>query len=246
MFRLHRRIFQTSRILQKKHTLANHQSEGALDNLNHTQVDAEFASFVSSPGTGKGIDLLEVFAYPNSRLTQAIVAMGGQAQRVTREDCDLSTPDGQRKLVDLVYKLRPQHIFVAPECKLWGSWSRFNMTRGPSQWDKIAKARLAQSTILHLCSWLCQIQSQARRHFHLEQPAGSSMLEQSALKPVIKATVPALLDMCRFNLRLPGSPKLVRKRTVIRSTLQDLVQRLDGVLCRKDHNHQHVAGSAKI
>ena len=172
--------------------------------------------------------------------------MGGQARRVTREDCDLATPAGQRYLMNLVYELNPEHIFVAPECKLWGNWSRFNMSRGPAQWDAISRARLAQGTILHLCSRLCQIQIDAGRHFHLEQPAGSSMLDQEALRPVIRATCPVLVDMCRFNLRLPGSSKLIRKRTVIRSTSSLMVECLDGMMCRKNHAHQQVAGSARV
>ena len=164
----------------------------------------------------------------------------------SREECDLSTPAGQRYLVDLVYELRPEHIFMAPECKAWGNWSRFNMSRSPAALEAITQARLAQGTILHLCSRLCAIQVRSGQHFHLEQPAGSSMLSQESLRPVIRETYPVLLDMCRFNLRLPGSSKLIRKRTVLRSTMPELVQKLDGTLCRKNHEHQHVAGSVRV
>ena len=243
---LRRRMFQTSRVLQKKQSYVSGEVEQAVQTLNKTQVDAAFSSHSRHPSDKKGIDLLEVFAYPNSRLTEAVQDMGGQARRVTREDCDLATPAGQRYLMNLVYELKPEHIFVAPECKLWGNWSRFNMSRGPAQWDAISRPRLAQGTILHLCSRLCQIQIDAGRHFHLEQPAGSSMLDQEALRPVIRATCPVLVDMCRFNLRLPGSSKLIRKRTVIRSTSSLMVECLDGMMCRKNHAHQQVAGSARV
>ena len=52
--------------------------------------------------------------------------------------------------------------------------------------------------------------------------------------------------MCRFNLRLPGSDKLLRKRTVIRSTLPALVEKLNGTFCKKDHAHQQIAGSSRV
>ena len=117
------------------------------------------------------------------------------------------------------------------------------MSRGPKQWDSISEARLAQVTILHLCSRLCQIQTQAG---HLEQPAGSCMLSQKALEPVIRATFPAILDMCWFNLELPGSDRLLRKRTVTRSTMPEMIQQLNGTLCKGNHLHQQVAGSAQV
>ena len=187
-----------------------------------------------------------MFAYPSSRLTDAVLAQGGRARRITWDECALSTPSGQKYLVDLVYELRPKHIFMAPECKAWGNWSRFHMTRSTTALETITQARFPQKTVLHLCNRLRKIKVQARRHFHLEQPAGSSMLSQDSLRRVIRATHPVLLDMCRLNLRLPDPNRLIRKRTVLRSTLPELVHKLDGTLCRKNHAHQHVAGSARV
>ena len=48
-----------------------------MSNLETLQVDAAFAAFPRHPSDSKGIDLLEVFAYPNSRLTEAVLAQGG-------------------------------------------------------------------------------------------------------------------------------------------------------------------------
>ena len=61
------------------------------------------------------IDLLEVFAYPASRLTDEVNSLGGTARRFTLADGDLSTKEGQRQLCEVIYKYQPRHIFVAPE-----------------------------------------------------------------------------------------------------------------------------------
>ena len=61
---LRKRMFQTSRILQKKNSHIARESEKALQQFDHAQVDAVFASVARHKSDSKGIDLLEVFAYP--------------------------------------------------------------------------------------------------------------------------------------------------------------------------------------
>ena len=63
---LRRRMFQTSRVLQKKQSHVSGGVEQAVQTLSKTQVDAAFSSHSRHPSDKKGIDLLEVFAYPNS------------------------------------------------------------------------------------------------------------------------------------------------------------------------------------
>ena len=192
------------------------------------------------------IDLLEVFAYPGSRLTQAVQESGGRAMRFTALDGDLSTVEGQRKLMDLVDRHRPRNIFVAPECGPWSSWSRFNQSRSSKMFDKVQEQKRAQSKILKLCNLLCEIQVGQGRHFHIEQPSTSSMFDQSALSFIRRHTKPAILDMCRFSLRCPLTDRLMRKRTVVRTTSESLFADLDGQTCIGTHAHQQVAGSTRV
>ena len=63
------------------------------------------------------LDLLEVYAYPDSRLTAQVEACGGLARRFTQADGDLSTAAGQRALFDWVQKYQPKHIWASPECR---------------------------------------------------------------------------------------------------------------------------------
>ena len=64
----------------------------------------------------KQVDLIEVYAEPNSRLAQAVINMGGTALRFTREDGDLGTYDGQCKLLRWIFEYSPKHLWLAPEC----------------------------------------------------------------------------------------------------------------------------------
>ncbi|CAE7227129.1 GIP, partial [Symbiodinium sp. CCMP2456] len=50
------------------------------------------------------LDVLEVYASPDSRLTNWVNSMGGRAMRFTSQDGDLSTPHGQRVLWELLQR----------------------------------------------------------------------------------------------------------------------------------------------
>ena len=90
---------------------------------------------------GPRIDLLEVYAQPNSRLAEEVVKQGGKAERFTREHGDLSIFAGQLELLRMVTRLRPKHVWVAPECAPWCSWNRFNALRSTQAFDRIDHAQ---------------------------------------------------------------------------------------------------------
>ena len=71
----------------------------------------------SQKAFGKPVDLLEVYAQPNSRLAEEVERLGGKSERFTKEHGDLSTFDGQVQLLRMMCRLRPNHIWVAPECQ---------------------------------------------------------------------------------------------------------------------------------
>ena len=192
---------------------------------------------------GSKLVCLEVFAFPNSQLTRQVQEMSGSAERFTREDGDLYTAEGQATLWQKIYSTQPYHIMVAPECRLWGSWSRFNATRGWKAADRISRERRQERTILKLCAELCEYQVSRDRHFSIEQPQASSMWNQPEMRSLVKPTQPATFDMCRFNLRLPGSANKLRKRTTVRSTSVQIVASLHDVKCDQQHKHDWIAGN---
>ena len=69
------------------------------------------------------IDLLEVYASDTSKLTSEVIRQGGRAKRFTKEDGDLSTFEGQCKLLKMIFRYRPKHIWMAPECAPWCQWN---------------------------------------------------------------------------------------------------------------------------
>ena len=146
------------------------------------------------------LDLLEVYAYADSRLTEMIRQCGGKAEHFTQADGDLATVEGQRKLFELVQRKQPRNIWVAPECGFWGSWARFNASRSESGWLRLQEARSRDMVHVHLCARLFAWQVQRKRHFHLEQPEQSQMLSLDPLKNVGEGTYRIRVDMCAFGL----------------------------------------------
>lgn len=88
---------------------------------------------------GKPIDLLEVYAQPNSKLAEEVTLQGGKAARFTREHGDLETFEGKVQLLRMVCRLRPKHIWVAPECHPWCARNRFNSGRSTRLFERIQR-----------------------------------------------------------------------------------------------------------
>ena len=69
------------------------------------------------------LDVLEVYAYEDSKITQVAQACGLKARRFTKEDGDLSTAEGRSNLLMTVMLSRPKHLWLAPECAPWCAWN---------------------------------------------------------------------------------------------------------------------------
>ena len=193
---------------------------------------------VSSPR----IDLLEVYAYPDSRITSSLNQLGGKAVRFTRQDGDLATQAGQQKLWDLVHQLQPRHIWVAPDCRLWCSWSYLNASRSSKAFQNRLKDCQADQIHLRLCAELFEWQRLRGRAFHMEQPARSGMLDEKALTPIVQNTWHVHVDMCAFGLRTPVHKVPIQKRTIILSSSKQMADSLRSHLCQKNHEHHRIAG----
>ena len=191
--------------------------------------------------------LLEVYANPNSPLTETLHSMGEYAIRFSRQDGDLATVQGRRKLWELIDEHQPLHIWAAPECGPWGGWNRLNMFKSIALFDKISKDREDQRIHVSLCAKICRYQLSRSRHFHLEQPLGSAMIKleefQSILVPQVSKVV---VDMCAFGLRIPRTNKFLKKASVIYTTDPEMYQALQNKRCPKTHDHQLIEGSLLV
>ena len=176
-------------------------------------IDEIYISAPSSAIPKKRLVVLEVYAGETSPITESLRALGVDAYRFTKRDGDLSTPAGRRTLWSLIDSIEPDHIFVAPECGPWSGWNRFNAQRSLRLWDHVHARQAAERVHVQLCAQLCSYQTKRNKHFHLEQPVGSSMISTDEFRPIEQQTNRVCFDMCAFGLKLPKTSKFIRKRS---------------------------------
>ena len=150
------------------------------------------------------LDILEVYAFPNSMLTTVAQEHGLRARRFTYEDGDLSTSTGRGALFHIIKTQRPKHIWLAPECGPWCAWNRFNSMRSLSSYEQVMHQQRLAKEHLVLCNVVAQIQHDEGRHTHLESPKTSGVWKQQEIQPFLKRSIPAQLDQCAFGLRHPS------------------------------------------
>ena len=202
---------------------------------------------LKAENTDRGIDILEVYCDTQSQLTKQVIKAGGTAVRFSREDGDLNTEEGISALWQWIQWYEPRHIWVAPECKLWGMFSRYNMSKSLKMFDRISEERKHNLHHLKLCNDLYLHQMSYNRHFHLEQPVGSEMMEQPELWDAAQGTLAATFDMCRVgDLHLPHETERIQKCTRVYTTCRRLFNNLHGRRCNKQHQHRHIAGTVRL
>ena len=189
---------------------------------------------------------MEIYANNNSPLTEAVQRLGYKAMRFTKEDGDLATFAGRQKLWGLIERLQPEHIWMAPECGPWSGWNRLNMGKSSFMFDLISMKQEMQMPHVQLCRRICEYQVRLGRHFHLEQPAGSSLIQMDAFAFIRQHTVAARFDMCRFGLRIPKTNRFLKKRSQVLTTSRQLFHELNGFLCANQHSHQRIEGSISV
>ena len=195
---------------------------------------------------GPEFDLLEVYASSTSRLTEAVRSLKGRATRFTKEDGDLSTFEGQVKLVQWIFELRPKHLWLSPDCFPWCAWSRFNQSRSLASWEKIHEQQEHSKIHLQFCSLLMKLQRDQDRHTHMEHPDSSGAWKQEELSPLVEGTIAARFDQCQMGLKHPQNHRFLKKRTTVRTTSMEMHQLLDERFCPGNHEHAPIAGSCKM
>ena len=190
-----------------------------------------------------GIDLLEVYAQPNSRLAEETIKHGGIARRFTREHGDLSTYHGQLELLRMVCKHRPKRIWVAPECAPWCSWNRFNAGRSLRSFQNVQTMQEQSKEHLKLCTFLCKIQVENGRHFTMENPGSSGMWHQAEVQEIIRLTKTVMLDQCQLGLKHPQNRQPIKKNTRLQTTSRAIVRNMDDRRCSGEHTHHQIAGT---
>ena len=230
--------------VKERPSLFDHSVSQAFKTAEETLEHAFQPAFRST--TREPVLLLEVYAGTHSPLVEAVQKLGHKAVRFSRMDGDLSTPEGRRKLWQVVDECQPEHIWVAPECGPWSGWSHLNQQKSLALFDKITKDQADQLQHIRLCAQLCRYQVDRNRHFHLEQPLGSSMSKTDEFQSILQQTDCAVFDMCKFGLKIPGTQKFLKKSSKVFTTCSDVVTDLHGEKCPQKHEHQLIEGQAWI
>ena len=190
--------------------------------------------------------LLEIYTNPNSSLTNAFQKAGYFALRFTKQDGDLNTVEGRKKLWSWIDRFQPLNIWASPECGPWSGWNHLNQFKSVALFDRIQKLRNQEKQHVSLCAQICEFQCQRKRHFHLEQPLGSSMIQLVEFQPISRNTKRAKFDMCVFGLKHPMSKKSLRKSSQVFTTDDKLYMTLSKAKCDHLHEHQPIEGSVIV
>ena len=204
---------------------------------------------LSTPGSqqSRPLDLLEVYCGDGSQITHQINRRGGRAMRFTKHDGDLNTETGIQKLWLWIYMYEPRHVWLAPECRLYGKFANLNMCRSLQAFQKTTKERENNRGHLWLCNEIFLHQVSLKRHAHLEQPAESCMTKQREMQELVSGTYEACFDMCRLGkLKLPHQDQFLRKRTKVRTTSGYFHYHLHDQRCKGEHDHATIQGSIRV
>ena len=167
--------------------------------------------------------------------------------RFTKHDGDLNTETGIQKLWLWIYMYEPRHVWLAPECRLYGKFANLNMCRSLQAFQKTTKERENNRGHLWLCNEIFLHQVSLKRHAHLEQPAESCMTKQREMQELVSGTYEACFDMCRLGkLKLPHQEQFLRKRTKVRTTSGYFHYHLHDQRCKGEHDHATIQGSIRV
>ena len=191
--------------------------------------------------------LLEVFCSASSQLTDQCLRQGFRAQRFGKQQGDLMTSIGRQQLFHGLVHGRPEHVWFAPECRVWSAWSRFNSQRSRSALEKFTAERVTMLQQVALGIVLQRFQMQHSRHFHWEQPLGSTMFELPILSELREQLWCASFDMCQVaDLSDPLTGMPLKKGTIVLTSCQRVHMLLHGRRCDKQHSHQPIEGSTLV
>ena len=148
--------------------------------------------------TGK-IDFLELFA-GTARMSQMAAQSGlrcGQPIDL-RTGLDLSNPQSQKKVLDILDKQQPTIVFMAPVC---GPFSQLQNINSPHVHEKMKRAM----PLIDFCIKVAEYQIRRGRYFIIENPQTSRMWYTKSFQRLLKEYDVDwdTLHMCAFGIKDP-------------------------------------------
>jgi hypothetical protein len=161
---------------------------------------------------------------------------------------DASTSQGYKHVCHDLLCEDPYLPVSTQPCYPWGNWSRSNIAKGGQAALTVLELRDQGRPILKLVAKVIVGRVKAKQHVFVEQPAGSSWLEEEELVEVVKlieegSLITTGVDGCQVGYcdRENGLPH--HKPSTYLTTMLTAEALFSGMTCGRDHQHQYLEGN---
>ncbi|CAK9111736.1 Copia protein [Durusdinium trenchii] len=130
---------------------------------------------------------------------------------------DLNKEEEQARVIDEINTFRPELVWIALPCTLWGPWTRINYKDRPQE---LRRLRLKQKKLINLAIEAATVQIAGGNHVAFEHPRGSELWNKPDVKELLQ--MPHFqevdFDMCSFGLKAVSDGGLLKKPTKVMCT----------------------------
>eukprot|EP00438_Fugacium_kawagutii_P016051 Skav221531 [mRNA] locus=scaffold1813:43:5619:- [translate_table: standard] len=197
------------------------------------------------PCTRGRIDFLELFA-GSARLSQ-VAAMNGLKVGPPvdiRTGYDILTVEGRQKTMELIERLNPKVVFMAPVCGPWSQMQNIN------DQETVRAKREKYFPMVEFCAKVALYQLQKGGYFLIENPSSSRIWFTRALQALLSKNSVTwdTLDMCAFGMRDPNGYYYYKPTSLLHNLPSEVIgpvfKRCTNKSSAKKHWHQPIEGSA--
>ena len=170
---------------------------------------------------------------------------GVKVIRLTKQTCDLLTPHGLKKALEIVRDYPGCSIHASIPCFPWSSWVKMNLHRlGDKYARKLANARQQSLKMLHAFKIVAREVISLGGHVSFEWPRYCTGWKLQQLKSFISKFGLATVDFdgCAVGLK-SRKGNYIKKPWRIVTTSDSLIQSLRVKRCSGQHSHQECGGS---
>ena len=156
----------------------------------------------------------------------------------------LETQKVRAKIKSDLAQYPPELLVLCPPCTNEGGWSNYNrMFQTPAEF---LRKRNESRLFIKFCCELFRQQVNAGGRALFEHPSGARTWKYPEMLHLTQKHEVVNLHMCRYNLKLPQSDKLIRKSTRLVAShpeFQRLAKKCPGDSSPKHQCHQVIEGS---
>ena len=192
---------------------------------------------------GKKWFVVEVFSPP--RFAKVVEPLGHKAWSIDLETgYDLKDPQVRAKVKEELAQHPPELLILCPPCTNEGGWSNYNKQfLSPAEF---LRKRNESRLYIKFCCELFRQQVSLGGRALFEHPAGARTWRYPEMLHIMQKHEVVNLHMCRYNLKLPNSEKLIRKSTRLVAShpeFQKLAKKCPGQSSPEHQCHQVIEGS---